>query len=178
MAVFKRFGDQMARAGQKTMQKTKALTELTRLNAVIEDAEQVVREQYAEIGRLYASLHADDYEAPFTAAFALIKQAQNDANEARQQINRIKGLRSCPNCGCDCDRDAVFCSACGAQLAQPEPSYTCCPHCGTPMAPDARFCSSCGLPVEAQPGRCSRCGVALEADSRFCSACGASVAPM
>lgn len=43
-----------------------------------------------------------------------------------------------------------FCSACGHELAQEEPTMTAnssCTGCGSPLAPGARFCGQCGVKV-------------------------------
>lgn len=54
--------------------------------------------------------------------------------------------RKCPHCGNPVDADAVFCTACGKNLAeQPAPEKKCCPGCGAPVAEGTVFCTACGM---------------------------------
>ncbi len=57
--------------------------------------------------------------------------------------------RPCPACSRAMDRDALFCSGCGASLPPlPPPRPTACRACEAPLDEDARFCKQCGVPVE------------------------------
>lgn len=52
----------------------------------------------------------------------------------------------CAGCGATVP-PGRFCSACGSQLAAPEPAKTpgtFCTGCGSPLNPDAKFCGQCG----------------------------------
>ena len=62
----------------------------------------------------------------------------------------------CIHCGAPYDKDAVFCSGCGKNLAKERTKYKpisknstavnkkFCPHCGSQAAVSDSFCSKCG----------------------------------
>lgn len=52
------------------------------------------------------------------------------------------GGPACPACGPRPESDALFCSSCGATLADAS-----CAGCGAALAPGSRFCEGCGRPV-------------------------------
>ena len=89
---------------------------------------------------------------------------------------------TCPKCGASNERDAKFCSGCGAELVVSEkPGLITCHECGAESKPGARFCSQCGAelvpPEEARIVTCPKCGAENEPDARFCIECGANLLP-
>ena len=67
MAFFDELGKTLSMAGQAAVQKTKDVTETTRLNMTISEEEKNIKSLYLQIGELYASIHGNDYESDFSA---------------------------------------------------------------------------------------------------------------
>lgn len=55
----------------------------------------------------------------------------------------------CRNCGNQLDKDAIFCSKCGAKKDEND-SYLYCEKCGTKILEDEAFCTGCGNPVSKE----------------------------
>lgn len=90
----------------------------------------------------------------------------------------------CPKCGTPIADDAVFCTACGAEINRQEvpqpttPTPTTCSHCGAQLAENAAFCAACGNKVNspaAPKGVCPNCGTQLADGATFCTTCGTKI---
>lgn len=163
MGFFEDLGKKVADAGQKTVQKTKEMSDVTRLELLAKKEEGQLNQLYHQVGKLYAELHADDFEEAFAELMGQIKKSGQTIQDYRQQIEEIK------NSG-DKKEEAV--------------SGRRCPNCGAPVPEGRRFCTSCGQPVpreEEKPAEeaagkvCSNCGAVLADDALFCEKCGAKV---
>ena len=191
MAFFENVGRSIKGMKDTVTEKTKDLTDITRLNNQIAAAEKQIDKLFGAVGRIYYENHKHD-EAPEAAPqidelnglFARIAEAQ-------ESIKKIKGVGKCPNCGADVQPGAQFCSTCGQKIVQAPPAGTAgtCPSCGAPLEEGAAFCSNCGARIEADPMEativpepapkpasvCPSCGAPLEPDMLFCVNCGARV---
>jgi hypothetical protein len=105
-----------------------------------------------EFDRATGKLSPADYEQLTTkySAEALRLQREEDAlREAGSGPGRAASTRAgaptCPTCGPRPEADAIFCSACGTRMSEPEG----CSACGAALAPGARYCAECGAPAPA-----------------------------
>ncbi|MBO4563794.1 MAG: zinc ribbon domain-containing protein [Clostridia bacterium] len=158
MAFFDELGKKISNAGQAAIQKTQDLANIAKLNGSISDEEKRINNSYLEIGKLYTSLHGGDFEADFEPLISAIKDAEGKIANFKKQIQEIKGLVVCPNCGAEVSVNVAFCSACGTPIPkEPEPVVeeavvaNTCANCGAVLEEDARFCTACGKPVEKEP---------------------------
>ena len=111
MAFFDNIGRKVSEAGQKMIQKTGEMSDTSRLNAQINDEEKKINAAYLQIGKLYASLHRDAPEPEFASLVQSVGDSEETIRACREQIQRIKGVRSCPKCGAE--NASNFCGTCG-----------------------------------------------------------------
>lgn len=200
MALFDGVGRKLSQVGQVAVQKTKDVTDVARINGIIAEEEKKINNNYYQIGKLYASMHAEDYESEFAGMLAAIKESETKICEYRQQIQDIKGVVRCEKCGAEVPNNSAFCSSCGNAMLTKKTiveNIHKCPGCGAEINKNMRFCTSCGRPVlepaqdtnviqnieeelvkysEAQIiAKCPACGAELEKDSMFCSECGTRI---
>lgn len=194
MTFFDEIGKRMSEAGQKTIQKTKELSDTTRLNSMISDEEKSINNNYFQIGKLYVSNHQDNYEESFADMISAINESELKIHEYRKQIQDIKGVQRCAKCGAEVSRNAAFCSSCGTTMpkqAIDAENFIKCQNCGAVVKRGMRFCTACGKPMEVKQatndvienasemitievpkGMCPNCGAELEDDAAFCTECG------
>lgn len=164
MGFFEDIGKKVADAGQKTVQKTKEMSDVIRLESLVTKEENKLNQIYSQIGKMYVDLHGDDFEEEFAGMFGEIREAEQNIQNYRQQIDEIKNSRDreeaenqasrkCPNCGADIPDDRRFCTSCGKPIPQPEESSSdgeekqYCTNCGAALAPGSVFCANCGTKV-------------------------------
>ena len=193
MAFFENLSKTVTGVGQKTIAKTKELADTSRLNSMISDEEKVITNQYFQIGKLYVSIHKDDFEDDFAGMIGAIAEAEAKIRDYKKQIQDIKGVQRCEKCGAEVPNGAAFCSSCGASMPKMQPpisaDYIKCGNCGTAVKRSMRFCTSCGKPMEEvndasavpvteqtvvveQDKVCPNCGAKVEDGLAFCTECG------
>lgn len=168
MGFFEDLGKKVADAGQKTVQKTKEMSDVTRLELLAKKEEGKLNQLYGQVGRLYVELHGDDFEEAFAELIGQVKDAGQTIQSYRQQIEEIKTS--------------------GDKKEEEVVSGRRCPECGVPVPEGRRFCTSCGKPIpqEEEPAEepaeeesagkvCSNCGAVLADDALFCEKCGTKV---
>lgn len=116
MAFLGDLGKAIAGAGQTAVNKTKDLTEITRLSAKVSDLQRKNDQLYATIGKLYMEHYGDDPEDMFKGAVASIKENQKRIISYKEDIKQIKGIKKCSSCDADVPSGSQFCPKCGAKV--------------------------------------------------------------
>ncbi len=152
MSFFQDIGRKITNAGQKTIQKTKNITDITRLNSMISEEERKIEINYNQIGRTYASLYVPEHDPNFSEPLKAINESKTRIQELKNQIHMIQGIRKCPKCGAEVPPNAAFCSACGTTIPKALPQdassgFQICARCGARIKKSMNFCTSCGNPM-------------------------------
>lgn len=154
MSFFNDLGKKISQTSQDAVNKTKAMTETTKLNGAINDCKRKIELAYKEVGRFYCEKYMDDPNPEIAEQVNLVKQLNEKIEELQMEIRRINGFGTCPNCGQIVKPGALFCTNCGMKFESPEPpvqkNNNVCANCGNPVAEDAAFCTNCGTPVNKQ----------------------------
>lgn len=158
MAFFDELGKKLTQGSQDMVQKTKDTAEVLKLNNIISDAERSIENLYSQLGKAYFELHADSSEDALSQIVSDIKFTKNTIFNCQKEIQQIKGLFLCTNCGANLDKDALFCSRCGTKIDRPvetpatvEETVYHCKKCGAPVSEDYAFCINCGTKAEREP---------------------------
>lgn len=193
-------GKKVADAGQKTVQKTKEISDVARINSLITQEENKMNNVYYQIGKLYVSIHGNNCEKEFSGMVTTIAELERNIRAYRKQIQEVKGVQYCTKCGAEVPRGVAFCSSCGNPMPKTEMevdtnNYVKCQSCGAPVRKGMRFCTSCGKPMaqlniqnaksqmptisknaemkqDAAKKYCPNCGANLMDDCDFCTECG------
>lgn len=141
----------MASFFESAVQKTKDMTDIARINSLISDEEKKINGVYTQLGKFYATLHANDYENQFAGMMIAIKEAEMNISLYKKQILDIKGVTICEKCGSEVAKSVLFCNICGSQMPKTEfndfSNSTRCSSCGVMVSKDVRFCTNCGKPM-------------------------------
>lgn len=199
MAFFDDIGRRISLAGEGAVNKGRAFADVARLNSVVSEEEKKINNSYYQIGKLYVALHPQDYEDDFGALVSSIVSSQDKIEALKQQIQEIKGVTRCENCGAEVSNNVAFCSACGSPMPKKEvvldENHMRCDGCGATVDKNLRFCTSCGkplvkpvqAPVQTDPQisappfavapsqTCPSCGAPIRDNLKFCTACGFSL---
>ena len=158
MAFLDVLGKKITQTSQDVVQKTKDTAEVIKLNSTISDEERRIDNLLIQIGKTYLEQHGEEHEEAFESLITEIKEAQAKIEECKDQIQKIKGVCICPNCGEELQLNAMFCSACGSKLEKKEEATSSesatvryCQACGAPMPDNYVFCINCGAKYEETP---------------------------
>lgn len=177
MAFFDDLSKKLTQAGQATIQKTKEIADITRINSNISDEEKRISNFYTEIGKLYFSLHSEDFESDFAGMFDGINVSKDKIKELRNELEQIKGVKRCPNCGAEVSNESVFCSGCGEKMPPEEQEAVEEPSVEEALTKE----SAAGQVVveevveavaQGNPKSCTNCGAEVVAGASFCAECG------
>ena len=151
MGIFDKIGKKVSDAGQKTIQKTKEMSDTVKLNSGIAEEEKKMNDWYCQIGKLYVSIHSTDFEDEFQELVHAIQESEVKIAGYRKQIQNLNGLQCCISCGAEVQKDAAFCTICGTPMPKDEKSEVSdtevCTHCGTKINKGNSFCVCCGTPI-------------------------------
>lgn len=115
MDFFEKMGEKLAATGSELSHKAKELSSVVSLKSQIRNEENKITEIYRRIGEKYFLAHKDDENDIYAKDIAAIFAAQEGIKTLNEQINEIKGIRQCVECGADIDAEAAFCPKCGAK---------------------------------------------------------------
>ena len=146
MAFFDDIGKKISQVGQSAAGKTRDTADLFKLKGEISDEEKKIESAYAEIGKLYYSLHSESYEPQFEGLIAGVKESIVNIETRRAQIQTIKKLTTCSKCGAEIPNENKFCTVCGTPRVL-NPGDNICATCGKLVEAGNRFCIYCGTPV-------------------------------
>ena len=94
MAFFDKLSKTVTEVSQKTIAKAKELADTSRLNSMISEEEKVIANQYFQIGKLYVSVHKDDFEDDFAGMIGAIAEAEAKRCKSRtlREYNAVKSV--------------------------------------------------------------------------------------
>lgn len=148
--VFESVGKTINDASQSVVNKSKEISDISRLNSLISEEQRKIEGLYSLIGKKYFEVHPDSTEEGFSEMVSTIKASLAQLETYRENLQVLKGVRVCPHCGVEIALNAMFCSSCGNKL---EPivvqNSSVCSNCGAQLAPGAKFCGNCSHPVGA-----------------------------
>ena len=178
MPFFEDLGKKISKTSQGAVQKAKDTAEILKLNGMISDEEKRLNTLYAEIGKIYFEIYAQNCEPQFKDIVNQIVESKNKITEYSEQVKKLKGLVSCPKCGAGIQPGSPFCSNCGTRLEvanNPTQTGKVCSNCGSMVTADSLFCTNCGTKIVQTPPpaqkSCPNCGNPVEGTA-FCTSCG------
>ena len=80
--------------------------------------ESKLEKDYARLGRIYYETikNSDDIKGETLRLKEAVDAKRARIKEIKEEINKAKNRRECPNCGALVDKDDLFCNNCGAKL--------------------------------------------------------------
>lgn len=192
MGFFDDLGKKVTDAGQKTLQKTKEMSETVRINSLISEEEKKINNNYTQIGILFVDKYEKKCDEQFQKIVENIFESKQKICQYQTQIQNIKGVQRCDKCGAEVQRGSAFCNTCGAEMPKSKSvsinDMLQCTNCGAIVKKEMSFCTNCGNPMaqshtnkemdsiteekELEKRICEKCGVQIEGNSVFCTVCG------
>ena len=109
--------DTVAKTSENVMKKSSTAIEIQKAKLKRVSLEGDMKELYASLGKLYFEEYADgDMPKEMAELCEKITSCQHAINEAEQRAALLKGVVICSNCQAEVDKDASYCSKCGAEI--------------------------------------------------------------
>ena len=182
MEFFNGIGKKITQTGQGVVQKTKDTAEIIKLNGAISDEEKKVNNAYFQIGQLYFSKYRDNADEDFSFLVEQVNNSLSQIEDLKQQIQHIKGVKVCNNCGAEIPENSMFCIGCGAKIVMQSEvntnNFIRCVKCNNLVEKGLKFCTFCGSTLADNTvikTKCAVCGADLNGEVAFCSECGTKV---
>lgn len=178
MAFFDNISKTVNNATRGAVKKTKDVSEVAKLNTQISNLKAEAGQKYQALGERYFQLCGDAPPQELAELVADLKALNSKIHDCEKEIQTLKGMIQCPNCGKLLERDAVFCSVCGTPLPKisPPDNLTKCENCGAMVKKGTRFCTFCGkLMASLQPT--TEAAVPASNNDAPCSDTGVESAP-
>lgn len=151
MAFFDQMKNKLTATSQSAVQKAKDLTETSRLNGQVNEAEKEINELYRKLGYEIYLAYRKEPLAEGAELIAQISELHDRVEELKNQIQTINRASLCPECGAKISKGMVFCSSCGCKLpAAEEKQAAVCANCGAELEHGALFCTGCGTRVKTE----------------------------
>lgn len=175
------FFDKLTNAGKDMAKKTKELADITKLNMQISSEEDNIKNKYKEIGKLYYELYSSNPDEKFLEFCTAITESMGKISDLRNQINEIKGVKKCSNCGAEIASAAVFCSACGNKAVSEESTTAESSEEGNKAeesTDNSEVVENCDANadssqnIDSSSSLCPACNNPIAANEVFCSSCG------
>lgn len=92
MDYIKKFGNTITEHGKAAADKAKEMADVVGLKSQIASCEDVIKKNYAEIGRMYYEQHMDDADAEFEKQCTAITNAKKGIEDLQKKIREVKGV--------------------------------------------------------------------------------------
>lgn len=115
---FSNFGKKISNVGQETVKRTKEIAEISKLSNKIKDEEKKIDGLYTELGKKYFTLYARNQVAEIKDICSCITESLQVLEAMKKELQLIKGIKICSNCGTEQDNTVAYCSKCGAKLVE------------------------------------------------------------
>ncbi len=89
MNFFDKLERTVTETGQGISRKAKELAEVTRLKNMLHTCEEVIDQNYREIGKAYFEAHREEAEGEFAEQIKAIQDAQKGAEVLKEQIANV-----------------------------------------------------------------------------------------
>lgn len=156
MGIFDDFGKKISQTSQNLINKANDLADQTKLNSQINEQNKLIQNLYASLGQSYYSYHKDAPAQEVAQICGEITAAMERIEALQQQVNAVRKVTVCPNCGAEAPEGSAFCGRCGTAIPKPEPIPQ--PEAAPTAQGESRFCSKCGYELPANAVFCPKCG--------------------
>lgn len=154
MAFMDGLNDKISKLSASALEKTKEASDSIKINSAIKEEENRQKELFRQIGEKFFAVYTADSTREIDALCAAVQESMYKAETYREQLMKLKGAKTCGNCGAEVAANAAFCSRCGAPMREKEPTnftQNICSGCGKPLEDGSKFCTWCGTPASDTP---------------------------
>ena len=141
MALFEDLGKRVSNAAKTVTRRTQEAADAVKLNGQIASYQEQIEELFMQVGKAYFAVHSAGGNEVADKLCAEIEHMQAEQKSVREQLDALRNVRRCPNCGETQAASAAFCASCGTKMPEvkrpepviPEPVQTEEPEAAAPV---------------------------------------------
>ena len=116
--AFESLGKKIAQLGQDTMNSVQKMSESYQINSRLNDEKRALEKMYAQIGQALVERFKDNVPEGFEDQFEALSTVKEAIADLEEQLQKNKGVVTCPSCGREAQKGERYCSACGTKLPE------------------------------------------------------------
>lgn len=120
MAFFGELSKVISDKSKEAAERVKDITGVLQLKSRLSSEKDKVNKAYIVLGKAYYEKHESAAEETFSEEFKTIAAGLVRIAELEDEIAELEGTRTCAECGAKLEKNAAFCSKCGAAMKDPE----------------------------------------------------------
>lgn len=118
MAFLDDIGKVISDKSKEAASKVKDITGVIQLKAKLSAEKEKMNKAYISLGKAYYDKHEASLEEEYSEEFRLIREGLIKAAELEEEIAELEGTRVCAECGAKVEKNALYCSKCGAPMGE------------------------------------------------------------
>lgn len=116
MAFLDELGKVLSDKSKEAAGKVKDITGVLQLKSKLSAEKEKMNKAYIVLGKAYYDRHEASAEEEYAGEFKAIRAGLIKVAELEDEIAELEGTRACAECGAKAERNASFCSKCGASM--------------------------------------------------------------
>ncbi len=120
-SLFEDFGKRFTEAAKAVGRRTQEATDLVKLNGRVASIQDEIDKLFAQIGKAYYAVRGAGQNESADKLCLEIDRLTAEQKAVREEVDRIRNLKRCPNCGEVQALSAQFCATCGTKMPDPPP---------------------------------------------------------
>lgn len=124
MAFFDELGKAISDKSKVAAGKVKDLTGVIQLKTKLSSEKEKINKAYINLGKVYYDRHEASAEEEYATDFEAIRTGLIKIAEIEDEIAELEGNRVCADCGAKVEKNALYCSKCGALMDESTASQT------------------------------------------------------
>lgn len=116
MDFFNKLGETIANKSKEVVQSARDVKDMASLKAKIGQQESRIKNWYQVIGEKVYRAEKDQEHSALETEFSMITDAFAEIGRLKKEMEKIKGVKTCPSCKAEVDDSVKFCPECGERL--------------------------------------------------------------
>lgn len=116
MAFFDELGKVISDKSKEAANRVKDITGVLQLKSKLSAEKDKINKAYITLGKAYYDRHEGELEGKFADEFHAIQAGLVKIASLEDEIAELEGTRVCAECGAKVEKNAAFCSRCGAPM--------------------------------------------------------------
>ena len=116
MAFFDELGKVISDKSKEAANRVKDITGVLQLKSKLSAEKDKINKAYITLGKAYYDRHEGELEGEFADEFHIIQAGLVKIASLEDEIAELEGTRVCAECGAKVEKNAAFCSRCGAPM--------------------------------------------------------------